>query len=168
MLGDEERERLVDIVDTEFDELDEDLESFLDPFISSLASALRLRPRSSSFLARTSSATPFLNSISLIAGLPFKAIPTCAIDRWECRWSISVQASGLLTAGSSKALKCKAFLGPVPCTHSCSAVLDSQTRQAGPEQTNSSFLRHFWQSVSAVALEDAAKFGPRKRFIELV
>lgn len=104
MLGDGERERLVDIVDTEFDEFDEDLERFLDPFIGSSPSALRLRPRSSSFFARTSSATPFLISISLVAGLLFKAVPTCAKDRWEYRWSISVQASGLLIVGSSKAL----------------------------------------------------------------
>lgn len=61
MLGEEERERLVDMVETEFEEDDEmDLERFLDPFICSSASALRLRPRSSSFLARISSATPFL------------------------------------------------------------------------------------------------------------
>lgn len=71
----------MDIVDTEFDEYDEvDLERFLDPFKRS-SSALRLRPRSSSFLARTSSATPFLVPISLMAGLPFKAIRTSVIGR---------------------------------------------------------------------------------------
>ena len=56
---------IVDIVDTDFDEDEVDLERFLDPFICSSASALRLRPRSSSFFARTSSATPSLRSISL-------------------------------------------------------------------------------------------------------
>lgn len=64
----------MDIVDTEFDEYDEvDLERFLDPFICSSESALRLRPRSSSFFARISSATPFLISISLVAGLPYQS-----------------------------------------------------------------------------------------------
>ena len=62
---------MVDIVDTDVDEDEVDLERFLDPFIYSSASALRLRPRSSSFSARTSSATPFLRTISLRVGLVF-------------------------------------------------------------------------------------------------
>ena len=74
----------MDIVDTESDEYAEELERFLDPFLCS-SSALRLRPRSSSFFARISSAMPFLISISLTVGLPFKAIHTSAIDRWEYR-----------------------------------------------------------------------------------
>ena len=69
----------MDIVDTEFDEDELDLERFLDPSICSSASALRLRPRSSSFFARTSSAIPFLNSVSLRAGLVFRGIPTFVI-----------------------------------------------------------------------------------------
>lgn len=81
----------MDIVDTEFDEsIEVDLERFLEPFIRSSASALRLRPRSSSFFARTSSATPFLYSISRVGGLLVKAILTSAITCWECRWSILV------------------------------------------------------------------------------
>ena len=67
----------MDIVDTEFDEYDEvDLERFLDSFVGSSASALRLRARSSSFLARTSSATPFLNSVSLVVGVHGSSNPT--------------------------------------------------------------------------------------------
>jgi hypothetical protein len=57
-LGDTDRDRFVDMVETEeYDELDRD--RFLGRSISS-GSALRLRPRSSSRLASCSSAIPIL------------------------------------------------------------------------------------------------------------
>lgn len=58
--GERERERLVDMVDTESEEYDEtDLERLREE------SRARFRPRSSSFWARISSATPFFRSRSL-------------------------------------------------------------------------------------------------------
>ena len=59
--GDEERERFVDIVDTDIDEYDaEDLERFRTPPKNLVSSDLRVRTLSASFLASSSSAIPFL------------------------------------------------------------------------------------------------------------
>ena len=59
--GEAERERFVDIVDTDVDVYDEiDLDRLRDPFSGEFSSRARFRPRSSSFLANCSSAMPFL------------------------------------------------------------------------------------------------------------
>lgn len=59
--GVRERERLVEMVDTEVEELhDIDFDLFRDPFVILSSSVFRLRPRSSSFLGTFSSGGPFL------------------------------------------------------------------------------------------------------------
>lgn len=126
----------------------------------------RLRPRSRSFFARISSASPLLlDAPGYLGAQNAMTRPegqrTCASSHLELH--LSILASGLdsKVAVSATAATYTADLARRLCIRSCNGV-ESQSALAPHSldlQGNVSRLRHFWQSVSGVALVGARSPG---------